>query len=299
MRKKIILIFLRVIIKLKIDRLLSDKCFLDLVYYKSFGRYINWNNPRSYNEKLQWMKVYNRHPIYTDMVDKLKVKEFVAKILGPEYIIPTLGVWDDANEINWDALPDKFVLKCNHDSGSIFICKDKANFNFERAKKELNNCLKKNKYRLGREWAYKDVKRKIFAESYMEDEETMELRDYKIFNFNGKPRYIQVDYGRFTQHMRNVYDTDWNRIDFKSWLGFASNSQTVMSKPPVLDKMLEAAQLLSKDLPTVRTDFYMVNGKMYFGEITFYPGAGLSGFEPEELDYKLGDMIVLPLPVNR
>jgi hypothetical protein len=292
LKQHFIRIYLKLARILNLDKYISDKDYQSLVYYRRYGEWIDWENPKTFNEKLQWLKVYNRRPEYTDMVDKIKVKEYVAKKLGEEYIIPTLGVWDRAEDIGINQLPDKFVLKCNHDSGSVCICKDKSTFDFEAAKRKLNRCLKKNLFRAGREWPYKNVECKIFAETYMEDKETNELRDYKIFNFNGEPRYIQVDYNRFVHHMRNIYDVDWNKMSFD--FNYSSNPDCTIAKPSVLTQMLDAAKLLAKDMPFARTDFYLVNGVIYFGEITFYPEAGWGRFNPSEWNRKLGDMLILP-----
>jgi hypothetical protein len=228
------------------------------------------------------------------MVDKIKVKEYVSRLIGAEYIIPTLGVWDNADDINLDELPDKFVLKCNHDSGSVCICKDKERFDFKTAKRKLNRCLKNDMYRIGREWPYKGVERKIFAEALLEDKENDDLRDYKVFNFDGKPTIVQVDFDRFTNHMRNLYDVDWNRLEME--IQYPSNPDKIIAKLEGLQGMLKAASTLTQGVPHARTDFYCVDGKVYFGEITFFHGSGFEIFKPKEWDEKLGKLIILPPP---
>jgi hypothetical protein len=295
-KQQLIRILIRSAKILNLDGLIPDKTFQNLIYYRKYARWIDWENPKTFNEKLQWLKVYNRRPEYTDMVDKIKVKEYVAKKLGEEYIIPTLGVWDRAEDIDFNQLPDKFVLKCNHDSGSVCICKDKSTFDFEATKRKLNRCLKKDMFRPGREWPYKNVERKIFAEALLGDHETNDLRDYKVFNFNGEPKIIQVDFDRFSHHMRNVYDLDWNRLEME--IQYPSNPEKVIDKPQNLQAMLNAATVLSEGIPHARTDFYCVDGKLYFGEITFFHGSGYEVFRPEEWDEKLGKLIILPPPVS-
>ena len=216
----------------------------------------------------------------------------MAKILGERYIIPTIGVYKKAEEIEWDSLPNQFVLKANHDSGSVVVCKDKGTFDKAKAVRKLRKALNQDSYKPFREWAYKNVKRCIIAETYLEDESGTELKDYKIFCFNGEPRMIQLDYSRFNGHKRNLYTTDWQRLDVE--YNNPTDKDRVFNKPVSLGEMLEAAKKLSAGLPFVRADFYDVNGSVYFGELTFYPEGGFGWFKPESFDKELGSWLKLP-----
>ena len=273
---------------------LPDKIYLKLLFKERTNNKLNLKKPLSFNEKLQWLKLNNRKDIYTKMVDKYEVKKYVSKIIGEEYIIPTLGIYDSFDEINFNKLPNQFVIKCTHDSGSTIICKDKSEFNIEKAKKKINKALKQNYYYGSREWPYKNVKPRIIIEQYMVDESGIELKDYKIFNFNGISRLIQVDFGRFKEHKRNFYDINWNYIKELS-IQYPTDQNTIIKKPENLEKMIELAQKLSQDIPHLRTDFYSINGKIYFGELTFYHGSGFEKFEPEDWNYKLGKWIDLKI----
>ena len=278
-------------IKSVIGCCIPDKLFLSIKYYKKFGKTINWKNPSTYNEKLQYLKLHDHNPIYTVMVDKYCVKQYVTRKIGEEYIIPTLGVWDSFDDIDFDSLPNSFVLKCTHDSGGIVIVADKKVFNKENARRKLEDSLKRNYYYVGREWPYKKVKRKIIAEKYMTDESGVELKDYKVFCFGGVPKIIQVDFGRFTEHKRNLYTTDWKLID--AMIGYPSNPEINIPKPKKLDLMLELAGKLSKDLIHARVDFYSVDEKLYFGEITLYHGSGLEKFSPDSFEKEFSSWLSL------
>lgn len=268
-----------------------------MVYWLSLGKKLNLKDPKTFNEKLQWLKLYNRKPEYTIMVDKVKAKEYVVKIIGKEHIIPTLGVWDDPDEIDFDKLPEQFVLKCNHNSGlGMCICRDKSKLDIAKVKRELRKGLQQDYYMTNREWPYKNVPRKIMAEKFMVDESGVELKDYKIFNFNGNPELIEVDYGRFTHHMRNIFNKDWEQIALE--IQYPKDDKHCIERPKALEKMLEIARQLSINIPFVRTDFYSINGKIYFGELTFYHDSGTGHFQPEEWDERLGELIILP-PILR
>ena len=271
---------------------LKDEMYLQLQYQKILGKKMNLKQPKTFNEKLQWLKLYDRNSEYTKMVDKYEVKKYVANIIGEEYIIPTLGIYDSVEKIDFEKLPNKFVIKCTHDSGSTIICKDKNVFDVEKAKKEINRALKVNYYYFGREWPYKNVKPRIIIEKYMVDESETELKDYKIFNFNGVSKIIQVDFGRFKEHKRNLYDTNWNYIKELS-IQYPTDPNTIIKKPENLEKMIELAQRLSQGIPHLRTDFYSINEKIYFGELTFYHGSGFEKFNTETWNKKLGDWIDL------
>ena len=274
---------------------MPDEPFLKLAFHSRMGKRLNLQNPQTFNEKLQWLKLYDRRPEYTMMVDKYKVREYIADKLGEEYLIPLLGVWDDPDDIDFDALPNQFVLKCNHNSGlGMCICKDKSKLDIEKVKKELRKGLKQDYYLTGREWPYKSVPRKIICEKYMVDHFGQELLDYKVHCFNGIPKAILVCSERFSDAglHEDFYDMKWKRLDVKR--PDHPLTDTEQAEPKELQKMLLFSEQLSKDYPFMRTDFYEVNGRLYFGEITLYPASGFSKFEPEKWDDILGEWVKLP-----
>ena len=275
----------------KTARLYPDTFYVKAHYRLVMGSKLNLKEPITFNEKLQWLKLYDRNPKYIQMVDKIAVKKYVADIIGEEYIIPTLGIWDKFEDIDFNKLPNQFVLKTNHSGGSngVVICKDKSTLDIEAARKELNKSLRTNYFYKTREWPYKKIKPRILAETYLEDESKSELKDYKFFCFNGEPKIIQVDFHRFEDHTRNIYDIDWKLLDLK--IKIKNNPNFIINKPVQLNKMLEFASLLSKNIPHVRVDFYYANGKIFFGELTFYHGSGTENFIPSNWNYKLGNWI--------
>lgn len=280
----------------KFSFLFSDKQYLQMMYWLHLGRKLNLKNPKTFNEKLQWLKLYNHKPEYTIMVDKVKAKEYVAKLIGEEHIIPTLGVWDDPDDIDFDALPDQFVLKCNHNSGTgMCICRDKSKLDIEKVKAELRKGLKENYFMRWREWPYKNVPRKILAEKFMVDESGTELKDYKIFCFNGEPRYCQVISDRNTDEKIDFYDMHWKRlVGLVGLVGLndkVHNSEYAIPCPESFENMKQMASLLAKSIPFSRIDFYEINHQAYFGEITFFPATGFGNFNPREWNVKMGDMI--------
>lgn len=271
---------------------LPDKAYIKLQYRYLTGKKLNLKAPSRYNEKLQWLKLYDHNPEYTKLVDKFLVKEFVAEKIGAKYIIPTLGVWNKAEDINFENLPEKFVLKCNHDSKSVFICKNKAFFDRKQAIITLNKAMKRNHFMYGREWPYKNVKPLIIAEKYMEDE-TGGLQDYKVMCFNGKAKLVQVHRGRFTDHYtHDIYDTAWVHQNFNQ--KGEVNAETLMPKPIFLDEMLKLSESLAKGIPHIRVDWYYVDHQLYFGELTFFDASGYLDFEPDELNEVIGSWIELP-----
>jgi len=272
--------------------LFTDKGYVKLVYQLQVGKKLNLNNPQTFNEKIQWLKLYDRRPEYTMMVDKYEAKRYVEKLVGKEYIIPTLGIWNKFEEIDFDKLPKQFVLKTTNDSGGVIICKDKSQFDINATKRLFNEILKQNFFYITREWPYKNVKPRIIAEKYMVDESGTELKDYKIFNFNGRAKLIQVDFDRFTEHKRNLYSTNWDFIDAQ--IQHPNNHKHQIDRPKQLEKMLGLAAVLSKDLPHVRTDFYSIEDQIFFGELTFHHGSGHEKFTPESLNIELGKCIQLP-----
>lgn len=274
---------------------LSDEKYLRMMYRIKFNKPLNLKNPKTYSEKLQWIKLHDRKPIYTTMVDKALAKDYVAERIGKDHIIPTLGIWDRVEDIDFDSLPNQFVLKCTHDSGGLCICTDKKTFDFDKARAKLNRSLKKNYYLGGREWPYKDVKRRIIAEKYMIDSKTGELRDYKFFSFNGEPKLLFIAADRQTQGMETTFDffdMDFNLLDFTNG---HPHSEKVLEKPLCFEQMKAFTKILSKGIPQLRVDFYEVDGKVYFGEMTFFHWSGLMPFNPESWDRVLGDWIHLPI----
>lgn len=287
----------------RITPIIPDKLYLKLLFRLKMGRRLNLDNPQTFSEKLQWLKLYNRKPEYTQMVDKYEAKKYIASIIGEEYIIPTLGIWDRFEDIDFDTLPNQFVLKTTHGGGNtgVVICKDKALFNKEKARHRLNKSLKTCIYRDFREWPYKDVKHRIIAEKYIEVVGQQDLPDYKFFCFDGEPKYCQVIRDRNTKATLDFYDMNWNHMPFiglnpvnKNGLyPAAKNGVEPIEKPISLDKMISICKTLAIKIPFVRIDLYVILDKIYFGEITFFPASGLGCFDPDEWNTKLGDMIQL------
>ena len=276
---------------------LPDKIYLKYRFRLAMAQKLNLNNPLTYNEKLQWLKLYNRRPEYTMMVDKIKVKEYVASVIGSEYIIPTLGTWENPNDIDFNKLPNRFVLKCNHNSGlGMFICKDKNKIDVENIKKKLRKGLKENYFKRNREWPYKNVPRRILAEQYVDPEPGKDdLPDYKFFCFNGKVKalFIATNRTKGEHAVRfDFYDEHFNHLPFTNG---HPNADILPGKPVSFEKMKQLAEKLSKNIPHVRIDLYDVNGKILFGEMTFFHWSGMIPFEPQEWDYKFGSWIQLPL----
>lgn len=273
---------------------MSDRFFLKTMWRMVMGYELDLENPQTFNEKLNWIKLYDHNPLYTLLVDKYRVKEYVAERIGKEYVIPTLAVYHSVDEIDIDELPNQFVLKCNHDSGSIAICRDKATFDLEAAKKKLGEGLKHNFYWEAREWAYKNVEPVIFAEQYMESEYGKDLPDYKFFAFDGEVKALYIATERFNKDAEtcfDFYDMDFNHINVKNE---HPNATKLIKKPKCFDEMVALSEKLSKGFPQVRCDFYEVNGKVYFGEFTFYHMGGFTPFEPKDFDRELGQWVKLP-----
>ena len=263
------------------------------MYRHRMKKKLNLKKPQTFNEKLQWLKLYNRNPEYTKMVDKYEAKKYVADIIGEEYIIPTLGVWNNVEDIEFESLPNQFVLKCTHDSGGVIICKDKKNFNIENAKKKLKDSLKQNFYYKGREWPYKNVKPRIIAEKFMYDENTEDLNDYKFMCFNGQVKCSFTCTERRSSSGLKVtfFDKEWHKMPFERHY---PSSNKEIKKPINYDLMLRISEKLSQDMDFVRVDLYEINGKVYFGELTFFPGCGMEEFIPDKWDNILGSWLALP-----
>lgn len=273
---------------------LPDEIYLRWHYYLNHGRSIDLENPQRYTEKLQWLKLYYRNSLWTQMVDKYRVKELVHERVGDEYVVPLLGVWNRAEDIDWDKLPKQFVLKTNHDSGNngVFICRDKSKIKKAKWIRRINASLHRDTSIAGREWPYRDVKRCVFAEQYLEDA-TGELRDYKFFCFNGVVKYLFIATERQSggEVKFNYFDADFHALDI---VQRHPMSDKKIEKPALFEDMKELASELSKGLPEVRVDLYEVNGRIYFGEYTFFHHGGIAPFHPDKWDFIWGEQIQLP-----
>jgi hypothetical protein len=282
-------------ILMKIAVLFPDKLYIKYDYFLNTGKKLNLKNPQTFSEKLQWLKLYNQKPEYTKMVDKVAVKEYVGKIIGEKYIIPTLGIWKTFDKINFEKLPNQFVLKTTHDSGGIVICKDKNTFNAKAAKKKLNRRLKQKIYYKLREWPYKNVNPQILAERYMANNTESELKDYKFFCFNGEVKFCQVIANRSSNETIDFYDINWKHQEFmEPVLDGVTHAKERHNKPKQFKEMIDIATILSKDTPFLRIDLYEINGNIFFGEITFFPTRGMGLFSPEKWNHIFGNWIKLP-----
>lgn len=288
-----------------VTHLIPDAMYLKLKYRMRTGKSLNLKKPSGFNEKLQWLKLHDRNPKYSMMADKAEVKKYVAECIGQEHIIPTFGVWNKFEDINFSALPEQFVLKCTHDSGGLVICRDKSWLDMEKAKKKINKSLKTSYYWHSREWAYKDIKPRILAEQYIADPwaqqwlsqetNTEGLVDYKFYCFHGEPKFLYVAYANLVNGEKNdllsFLNLDWTPAPF-----FREDHEQIPVLPPKpqnLDEMIQIAEKLSADIPFVRVDMYCISGKVYFSELTFCPGGGFSLFSPEEWEKRIGDFIQL------
>ena len=268
-----------------------DSLYLKVLYRVIMGRKLNLKNPKEYNEKLQWLKLNDRKPEYSTMVDKYEVRGYIGDLLGDKYLIPCLGIYDSVDDIDIDALPDRFVLKCTHDSGSVEICKDKSSFDIEGARHRLSQAMKRNYYATYREWPYKYVKPRIIAEGYLEGDGG-DLKDYKVMCFNGEAKIIEVHENRFVEgkvHTQTFYDREWNIVPL-------TQIETVTvdrpgERPRQLDEILRLSELIAKNMYHARIDWYIEGDKIYFGEITFFDGSGFESFSTPEMERMLGDMI--------
>lgn len=278
----------------KYTSLLPDKIYLKKLYKKRVGKELDLKNPTTYTEKLNWLNLYDRRPEYTIMADKYAVRKYVAEKIGEEYLVELLGVWDSVEQIDFSSLPDKFVLKCNHDNG-VIICTDKKTFDIEKAKKELQWHLERDYYKKCREWPYKNIPRKIICEKYMENDTGKLLIEYKVFCFNGKIKFTQVITDRFTDSGTTFdnYDFSWNYMDM--YQGDHCNQKgDIYEKPIFLDDIYAISEKLSKGISHIRIDFNIWNDKIYFGELTFFDSGGFDEFQPEKWAIELGNWIELP-----
>ncbi len=269
----------------------SDKLYLKMRYRLFMGKSLNLDNPQTFNEKQNWMKLYYHLPIFSRLVDKYEVKSIVSDIIGKKYIIPTLGVWDNVDDIDFDSLPQQFVLKCTHDSGGLVVCKDKSKLDIPSAIKKISLALRRNYYKVSREWGYKYVQPRIIAEAYMEDSTTKSLDDYKFFCFDGEVKIMFMATERSTDVKFDFFNREGNHLDIINGHPMA---QKVPTLPNTFGKMIELAEKLSKGYPFMRVDLYDVDGSIYFGEYTLYHFGATMPIEPESWDYMLGGWIKLP-----
>ena len=276
----------------RVGLIFGDEIYVRVEYFIVFGKRLRLKNPQTYSEKLQWLKLHEGDPIYTRMVDKAEAKKYVTEIIGEEYIIPTYGVWNHFDEIDFDKLPDQFVLKTTHDSGGVIICKDKKTLDKNAAKVKLEKSLKNDYYYTSKEWPYKNVVPRIIAEKYMEDE-SGELCDYKLFCFDGKMKALFIATDRFTSGEEtkfDFFDENFNHLPFTNG---HPNATKPIKKPESFQQMKDLAEKLSQKIPHVRVDFYCTNGKIYFGELTFFHWCGFKRLETEEWDFKFGEWFKL------
>lgn len=273
-------------------RWLSDEHYLKIIYFIRTGHKLNIAQPKRFNEKIQWLKLHNRVSEYVSMVDKAQAKDFATKRIGYEFVIPTIGIWDRPEEIVFEELPEKFVLKCTHDSGGVIICSEKNAFDFEGAKKKLNYLLRRNYYYQNREWIYQNIQPRIIAEQYIGDFEKNDSIDYKFMCFDGKVKCLFTCTERFTEEGLKVtfFDRDFNLLSFERQY---PKSSKIISKPQNYEKMIEIAEKLADGIKFVRVDLYNINGDIYFGEMTFFPGSGMEKFRPDEWDYIMGEWLDL------
>ena len=272
----------------KVGRILPDKLYLSLLFYHHFHRWMDWKNPKTFNEKLQWLKLHDRKPEYTRMVDKYLVRDYIKEMIGEQYLIPLLGHFEKFDDIDFKQLPNQFVLKCNHGSHCSMICQDKDSFNKDEARQNFDRWLKKNYFWVYREYPYKNVRPCIVCEKFMSNDGGVP-EDYKVFCFDGVPQLIRVDLGRFVDCTYNFYTTDWKRSEIKR--GACSSEDTEC--PECLQEMLELSAKLSKGIKHLRVDWYVIQGKLYFGELTFYNAGGFSHFSTYEDDLKCGEFLRL------
>lgn len=286
-------------VRLSRIRSIDDETALKLLYQSIFKQQLDLDNPKSFNEKIQWLKLYDRNPAYQEMVDKITAKEWAGELIGEDHIIPTLQAWSDVESMSLGELPNRFVLKTNHDSGTVIICDGKEHFDVQRARRILKKSLKRNFFYQYREWPYKNITPRIFAEQFISDsndpgelteaDQNTDITDYKFLCYGGKCKYIFTCTGRDSGDLRvDFFDLDWNHLPFERHY---PNADIPTPKPILLPEMIDIAETLSQGIPFVRVDLYLCSGNIYFGEMTFYPGTGIEEFSPVEWDYILGEPI--------
>jgi len=268
---------------------IPDVIYIRFLYFFKTREILRLSNPKNYNQWLQWLKLNDRNEVYTELVDKYLVRNHIENSIGKQYLIPLIGVYANFDDIDFESLPEKFVLKCTHGSGMNFICTSKKTVDIKRLRSTVSSWMKLNYYTLGREWVYKNCEPRIIIEQYMEDESEQELKDYKIYCFNGEPEFIQLDFARFSNHKRNLYDLDWNLLDQK--IDHKNDKDVYIQQPDNFKEMLKIARTLSEGMFHCRVDLYSIYDKIYFGELTFYSEAGYGKFSSDEFNVYLGDKI--------
>jgi hypothetical protein len=283
-------------IKELVKSFIPDEIMLQRWSAINLGSRLNLKNPSTFNEKINWLKLHDRNPLYTTLVDKYAVKKWVADKIGIQYVVPTIGVWKTFDEIEFDKLPNQFVLKCTHDSGGLAICQNKDFFDFAAARKTISDSLKRNYYYAAREWPYKNVPPRIIAEKYMEDQKSGGLPDYKFYTFNGTPKFLLLASNRHSKDKPlcfDYFDMQFNHLTLENYW-HPNNVYAPPHKPENFEKMKSLCKILAKDIPHVRVDFYEVNGHVYFGEMTFFPQGGFLRLKPNSWEKEWGSLIKLP-----
>lgn len=276
----------------KISPFIKDEQYLKVLFFLKLGYKLDIKNPKTYNQKLQWLKLYYRNPITTQMVDKFLVKDFAKEIIGEKYLVQSYGIWNSFDEIDFNVLPKSFVLKTTHDQGGVIIVRDKNKLDKEYAKNKLSKHLNRQHYFLSREWPYKNVKPRIMAEALLIDNEVDDLYDYKFYCFDGEPKIMYIAHGRHTDTCYlDFYDMEFNKLNISR--PHYPQSNIKFQIPKNWELMKELSKKISKNFPHLRVDFYNINGTIYLGELTFFQGGGLMKFEPQEWDFKLGELINL------
>lgn len=273
------------------DRSENDKMYLSIMFFHRLGYRLNWRHPSTFNEIIQWKKLYDHNPLFTEYADKYLVRQHIKEIIGEEYLIPLIKVYRNADEIDFSELPNSFVLKCNHGAGYNVICTNKETLNLKETVTKLNNWIATPFYKYKREYHYKNIQPLILCEEYMRDYDSDELKDYKFFCINGKVEFIQVDYDRSRNHTRNIYNRNWELLDVR--ISFPNNLCVPQDMPSSIPKMIQIAEKLADNFDMVRVDLYLINKKIYFGEMTFTPGAGFSRYEPKCFEKKLGSLLTI------
>lgn len=277
---------------------MPDRLYLSLKFRSLMGYWMNWKNPKTFNEKLQWLKIHDRNPLYTKLVDKYEVRKYISEKIGEEHLVPLLGIWDNPEDVDFFNLPNQFVLKCTHDSASIIICKDKSKFDIDAAKQKMRNHMSINYYYPSREWPYKNVRPRIIAEKYINDADILDLKDYKFQVFNGIVQNCFVCSNRFMPQGLHVtfFDKNWKALNFTKHY---PKESVPLKKPFFFKEMVAISEQLSKDFPFVRVDFFETSSNFFIGELTFYPGAGFEKFTPSEWDLKMGSLLKIDQGFNK
>ena len=282
-----------VILRRTIGPYMNDKSFIKWEYFSGMAKFPNLDNPKTFNEKLQWLKINDIHEEYAHMVDKATAKDYVRRIIGDKYIIPTLGIWDKFEDINFDLLPDQFVLKTTHDSGGVVVVPDKSKLDISYVSRKINKSLSNNYFLQHREYPYKYIRPRIIAETFMANQNSHELTDYKFFCFNGKCKMLFVATDRSIGDVKfDFFDAEFKHLPFKQGHPW---SDKILQKPKGFEEMIEISEKLSKGFPHLRVDLYNINGNIYFGELTFFHFSGNVPFVPQEWDYKIGEWLDLPI----